>query len=102
VRRPTVVNVDIEASVRAREAHEAGKKRLNEAFGMVPVVVDNVVLPPGPRVMRAVLGATAFGEPSGRGTPVRLHPNTPPVRDAWHQARHERRKRAHESRRRNR
>jgi hypothetical protein len=34
--------------------------------------------------------------------PIRLHPNTPPLRDAEHQARHRKRKAARAARKRNR
>lgn len=39
---------------------------------------------------------------TGRATPVRLHPHTPPVRDAEHQAKHKKRKAVRAARKRNR
>jgi len=64
-----------------RAQHEAGVAALNRLFGFVPDV---------------------SGLQHGRAKPVRLHPNTPPVRDAEHKRKHRLRKISNESKRGNR
>jgi len=67
-----------------RAQHEAGIKALKELFRWTPAMIGTI------------------GLHSGRAKPVRLHPNTPPVRDAEHKRKHKLRKISNESRRRNR
>ena len=68
----------------ARERHDYGIAILNNLF----------------RWSTDVIRLT--GLQTGRAKPIRLHPNTPPVRDREHQRKHRLRKISNESRRRNR
>jgi hypothetical protein len=95
--------LDERATKIARLAHEREADRLRALFGVLPEHdEEGKLLPPPRRVLNALIRAGAFGESGGRGRPVRLKAGCPPVRDAEHQAKHRARKRAHESRRRNR
>jgi hypothetical protein len=71
---------------RIRARHRAGEKALTELFD-------------GPR-RGYMFGVSSLQ--TGRATPVRLHPNTPPLRDVEHQAKHRKRKAARAARKRNR
>jgi hypothetical protein len=77
-----IINEKQTKIIRAR--HERGIEQLKALFRWTPAMVG------------------AIGLHSGRGTPVRLHPNTPPMRDAEHQRKHRLRKISNASRRRNR
>ena len=78
------MRLDKAATKHARRRHAAGVLRLNKVFG----------------ASAALLAAS--GLQHGNARPVRLRPGVPPVRDAEHQEKHRRRKRARVSRRRNR
>jgi hypothetical protein len=97
------VKVDEQATKVARLAHERGVDTLRALFGVLPEHdEEGNLLPPPPRVWDVLVRGADVGESGGRGRPVRLHPNTPPVRDAEHQRRHVLRKISRASRRRNR
>lgn len=92
--------LDERATKIARLAHERGVEKLNAAFGVLPELDDDGKLkPPTARVYDVLVRANFVGDPSGKGTPVRTHPNTPPVRDAEHRAKHKRRQRVKAARR---
>jgi hypothetical protein len=78
------VKIDTRKTKAAVVAHKAGVKMLDKLFAATPARLS------------------ASGLQHGNAKPVRLHPGTPPVRDAEHKARRRRRKIANESRRRNR
>lgn len=78
------MKVDAVATKAARKRHEAGVARLRDLFG-------------GESLIR-YLGRNHISDTRA----VRLHPNTPPVRDAEHQRKHRLRKLARASRKRNR
>lgn len=95
--------LDENATRRAQARQEVGATKLRRAFGVLTEPDDEGnVKPPPPKVWAVLLRAADVGDPSGRGTPVRLKPGTPPVRDAEHQAKHRRRKAQRAARRRNR
>lgn len=81
--------VDKKATKIARARQQRGIDRVAALFAV-----------PTPKVMRAIAGGS--GDQSGRGTPVRMRPNTPPVRDPEHQRKHKLRKISNRSRCRNR
>lgn len=95
--------LDMRLTAQARKRQAAGVERLNEAFGVAIRHDDdgNLLAPPA-AVFTALARSSAFGDPGGRGRPVRLHPNTPPLRDPEHARKHRLRKIARASRRRNR
>jgi hypothetical protein len=95
--------LDLRLTAKARKRQAAGVERLDEAFGLTVRHDDdgNLLAPPS-AVLGALSRSAAFGDPGGRGTPVRTHPNTPPLRDPDHQRKHVLRKIARASRKRNR
>jgi hypothetical protein len=80
----------------ARAKQRRGIAKLAAAFGL------HEREDPPFKVREVIIRGMQFGDSTGRGTPVRLHPNTPPVRDAEHQAKHKKRKIVNASRRKNR
>lgn len=83
------MRLDVKKTADARARHNAGVRRLR------------ALLVSGWRgqLMAEFVRGT---DQSGRGRPVRTRPGTPPIRDAYHQAKHKRRKAAKAARRRNR
>lgn len=89
--------IDEEATKKARARHERGRNQLLALYGVHPDFDSP------PRVWRIVLSKHfAAGKSTGIGRPMRLRAYCPPVRDKEHARKHKARKRAHESRRRNR
>lgn len=98
-RRP----VDQTATLRERARYRLRLMKMQQAFGVLQERdASDELLPPPRRVFDVLLRCGDFGDPSGRGTPVRTRVGCPPVRDGFHQARHKRNRRARASRRLNR
>lgn len=98
-RRP----VDENATRRARARYRLKLMKLQQIFGVLQERdAADEILPPPPRVLDVLARASYVGDPSGNGMPVRMKPHVPPIRDAFHAARHKRNKLARASRKANR
>jgi hypothetical protein len=95
--------LDERATKIARLAQERGADKLRALFGVLPEHDEegNLLAPPR-HVWDVLIRGADFGEPGGRGKPVRLKAGCPPIRDAEHQRKHRLRTIARASRRRNR
>lgn len=100
---PYVRPIDENATRRARARYRLKLMKLQQVFGTLQErdAADRL-LPPPPRVLDVLLRCGNVGDPSGRGKPFRMRPGVPPIRDAFHQARHRRNKAARRSRKANR
>lgn len=98
-RRP----IDENATRRARARYRLKLMKLQQVFGILQERdASDQLLPPPPRVLATLDSASYVGDPSGRGRPFRMRPGVPPIRDAFHQARHRRNKAARAARKANR
>lgn len=95
--------IDENATRRARARYRLKLMKLQQVFGILQERdASDRLLPPPPKVMQTLLACAEFGDPSGHGRPFRMRPGVPPIRDAFHQARHRRNKAARAARKANR
>jgi hypothetical protein len=90
--------VDKKATKIARARHQRGIERLQALL-----LPDEIKRPEKAGLAGVLLvRESPFGDPSGSGRPFRMRAGVPPIRGAFHAARHRRNKIANASRRRNR